>query len=394
MPEWSTIVTDGRNGFGLVDSAAPYTNMKWSDGLDAGNLTCSFPLDAVPAFDRINYIDIDRTVIWPTLDGNPVGAWIVTSRPPRALGADTVELVAQPALWRILGGRTVRSTLVFKQQNQLNIARDLIRYALGRTTQHTSAPQPFTKGSTYDAPWITLGTNISSQPPRDRLDNSDGWQAAGRKKLSDCLRSLIELEDGFEVSTTASLGAGGLPVLKVNFGDPFLGYVADPVDEPGLLPTLEWPSAAVTAGQHGTDGSERASLVDTISSGSADPANQLIASAVNLADQSLRMPRELAQSAANVTVMATLQAKSNDTLAVDGPSVEGFSLTVGSDPPLVPYSFPWGMWFRLVIDDDLLFPPRADGSPASYVVRCRGASFDVGGFGAADTVQLSLEVWG
>ncbi len=373
--EWSFIVTDGRPNGVLVDNAAPYRNVKFTDGLDAGNLTCTFPLDQVPASDRAAYFDIDRTVIWPCIDGNPVGAWIVTSLPGRVLGTDSVDIVAQPALWRILEGRLVRSTLKFQQKDQLHMCRDLIRYALGRTTLYTSNPQPVPKSGSYDAPWIVLGSNVSGVL-RDRLDNTDGWQASSRKTIAQCVTSLVELIDGFEIATRAGLGADRRPFLEVLLGYPELGGTA-PVD------TLEWPSDLVTSGTHGVDGSERASLFDAI--GSGDPDVQLVATAVDLAEQGRRIPREVAHSWGDVSVFSTLQAHARDDLALDGRPIQGFSLVLGGGGPLKPYSFQWGARFRLVVDD-----PGMSGQ--EFIVRCRGAEVSVGGYGSPDTISLQLQV--
>lgn len=382
--EWSFIVTDGRppssGGGHLVSYAAPYTDVSWRDGVDQGNLTCSFPLDSVPAVDRLDYYDEDRTVIWPCVNGTPIGAWIVTSQQPRPLGQDTIELVAQPALWRILDGRIVRSTLIFAAKDQLNIARDLIRYATNVATQHTSNPQPFRKGNQYDVPWLRYGSNLSTRAPRDRLDNTDGWQATGRKSIGDCMRSLIELVDGFEVVTVAGLDESRMPYLEVRFGDP-------EVSGSGVVGTLEWPSAAVTAGTHGRDGSERATLVDVIGA-AQEPVNALIATATDNLAAVRRMPREIAIDGGSISLFTTLQARAADELAQNGPAQTGFSLTVGSAPPIEPYSFTWGSRFRLVVEDEG-FPVGAE-----FTVRARGAEIQVGGFGQADTVKLDLRVEG
>lgn len=390
MTEWSYIVTDGRHpsagGGLLIDAAAPYTAVKWSDGVDQGNLTATIALDAIPAAQRLDYFDIDRTIIWPCADGTPVGAWVVTSQQPRKLGDDVVQVVAQPALWRLLEGRTVRSTLIFQQVDQLNMARDLIRYAVGVTTLHTSAPQPIPKNWTYGAPWLRLAAGLSSRAPRDRLDNTDGWQAAGRKTLATCLRSLMELVDGFEVVTVAGLDAATrMPYLEVRFGDPEVG-------EPGVVGTLEWPGAVVTAGTYGVDGSDRAALVEAIGA-KQEPNTQLIAAAQNTDDLLRRIPREVAFSAGEVTLLETLTAHAQDELTVNGPPVTGFSLTLGGVDAFAPYTFAWGSRFRLAIDDPG-FPAGADGRPFECIVRCRGADIEVGGFGKADTVRLSLQVEG
>lgn len=386
--EWSFLVTDGRvsavGGQVLIDAAAPYTDVHWSDGLDQGNLTATIDLGSVPAQNRQDYFDEDRTMIWPCLNGTPVGAWTVTSTPPRKLGDDKVQIVAQPALWRLLDGRTVRSTLIFTQVDQLNMARDLIRYATGQTTLYTSAPQPAQKSSTYGAWWLRLGDGLSGQL-RDRLDNTDGWQASARKPIGQCLRSLMDLIDGFEIITTAGLDTNRMPYLEVRFGYPSF-------DDPEPVGTIEWPSGAVTAGAHGLDGSNRASLVEAISDGEAP--NQLIASARSSVAEARRMPREVAFSAGSISVFTTLQARAAQALAQDGPSVQGFALTLGTDVPnLRPYVFEWGSRFRLVVDDPG-FIPDASGAPGEFTVRVRGADITVGGYGKADTVELSVEVVG
>lgn len=381
MTAWSFIATDGRppssGGGHLISAAAPYFDAKWVDGLDPGNLTCSFALDSVPDQDRIDYYDHDRTVIWPCADGTPVGAWIVTSAQPRQLGTGTVDIVAQPALWRILDGKLVRSTLIFQQVDQLDIARDLIRYATNQTMQHASPPVPFPKGAAYSVPWLRFAQTLSTRPPRDRLDNTDGWQAAARKTVGQCLRSLVELIDGFEVATIGGLDDDRMPYLEVRFGDPELG-------DPDIIGTLEWPSEAVTAGAYGLDGSDRASLLEAVSGGTGD-ANTLIAAAVDLPEMTRRLPREVAISTDGITVAGTLQARADAELAATGRALVGFALTLGGEQ-VQPYSFPWGSRFRLVVEDEG-FPKGAE-----FTVRARGASFDAGGYGAPSTVNLDLQV--
>jgi hypothetical protein len=373
---WSFIATDGRPGGLLISAEAPYTDAKFTDGLDLGNLTCTLNLKDVPAEDRLEYMDPDRTVIWPCWNGNPVGAWIVTGRPSRTLGQDQVSIVAQPALWRILDGRTVRSTLVFQQVDQLDIARDLIRYATNQPLLFVQT-QPFSKGAQYAAPWLRLDTSLSGVK-RDRLDNQDGWQWWERTKLADCLESLMNLQDGFEVRTVAAI-ENGAPYLMVQFGYPlFAGDL--------LAGTIEWPSGVVTAGTHGVDGTDRASLIDAI--GAGQDANTLIAPWTDPV-QTERMPRERAFSAGDISTYRILElaaAGEGDQAGLQ----EGFALTVGSDE-LMPYSYEWGSVFRLTIEDEG-FPLDAQGQPASFLVRVRGADFQVGAFGAGDTIQLSVQV--
>lgn len=380
-PAWSFIATDGRNGGKLISAEAPYANVKFLDGIDQGNLTCDVDLSQAGDI-AADLIDIDRTVIWPCIDGTPVGAWIVTSPGQRDLGTTTQQIVCQPALWRILEGRLIRDTLVFKTVEQLDMARDLIRYATGLTPQWVSAPYPRVKAEAYQVPWLRFEPDARSGKLRERLDNTDGWQASGRKSVAECLRSLIDLEDGFEVQTVAGLDTNRMPYLEVRFGYPEFGDTT-------TVGTLEWPSGTLTAGSVGADGSDRASLVDAISDGEAP--NQLIATARSAASEARRIPREVAYSAGKISVFSTLQAKANASLRQDGPPVLGFALTTSSGGQVRPYSFPWGSRFRLVIDDPG-YPADASGRPFECVVRVRGADISVGGFGKADTVNLSCEV--
>lgn len=379
--QWSFTVTDGRPGGLLVTTEAPYTNVKFVDGLDQGNLTCNLALDAVPPNDRLDLMDIDRTVIWPCRNGTPVGAWIVTSLQPSDLGAGNVSIVAQPALWRVLSGRTVRSTLVFKQVDQLDIARDLIRYACGLSPLYTAPPNPAPKGPGYYVPWIRLGPGLSGVK-RDRLDNTDGWQAATRRTVENCLTSLLNVEGSFDIATVAGLDDVRGPYLEVRFGYPDLGRV-DPVG------VLEWPSGTVTSGTFGADGSDRFSFVEFI--GGPDAPNQIIRGATDTAGMVRRMAREAAFTADNVSVPATLTAKAQRALATDGQTRIGFALTTGNTEPAEVYSFNWGDRFRLVLDD-VRFPAQSTGAPSEFIVRCRGADITVGGFGQTDTVVLQLEV--
>jgi hypothetical protein len=232
-------------------------------GIGVGSLQGTLPLDDLP----VSADDIVlpwRRVIWPCYKGVPQPPYVFKAEQPFKLSASNAVTFTAVRADAILAARKIWSTLVFVQQDQLDMARDLIAYALRRTLTHQAAgyPQPATTelpAAGSDIPWLLVDTATSGRL-RDRLDDDDGYQRARDLTVADALTSLAQLQDGFEIRLDASRVApisaqdSGLRAT-VKFGYPTIGraYEVMPLEYPGNVIDAAW-------GQDG-DGAESMSRV-------------------------------------------------------------------------------------------------------------------------------------
>lgn len=264
MPDWTWPVTDMVTGRTIVDDL-PF-DVDWFEtglGIGVGSLQGTLPLDDLP----VSADDIVlpwRRVIWPCYKGVPQPPYVFKAEQPFKLSASNAVTFTAVRADAILAARKIWSTLVFVQQDQLDMARDLIAYALRRTLTHQAAgyPQPATTelpAAGSDIPWLLVDTATSGRL-RDRLDDDDGYQRARDLTVADALTSLAQLQDGFEIRLDASRVApisaqdSGLRAT-VKFGYPTIGraYEVMPLEYPGNVIDAAW-------GQDG-DGAESMSRV-------------------------------------------------------------------------------------------------------------------------------------
>jgi hypothetical protein len=289
--------------------------------------------EAPPDLDEI--ISPQRRVIWPCADGVPVGAYLILSEPAFGGNSNAAQVVGKRVDW-LLTRRTINDTLTFGSPtatvDQLDIARDLWRYAFGVPT--VTAYSPLWGGGppvkpAAQVPWLTLGDQLSGVM-RYRLDNTDGYQADG-KPVADALKALMELQNGHDYrldyyrNDDRSLGA------RVTFGTPNVGSAPD---APGLVLEAGPRGGNLLNWSVALDGEPSATSV-TYRGGQSPSLIVAAATAVDLHAQGLPL-LEVALQDSSVTELGTLQEKANARLAGGrGPVV---TITGDLDFPLTSYS--------------------------------------------------------
>lgn len=243
---WSYMVTDFRTG-ALVRDAAPIRCEYFTDAIGVAQGAMSGSV-AASLDDAADVLGPWRRVIWPCRDGRPYGAFVVTSLAPFGPRSTSVEFAAQ-RIDSVLTRREIVSTLVFRQVEQLEIFRDLVRFALSRPVVAVDPVYAamVTQLPGADVPALRLGSELSGVL-RDRLDNDDGYQLARHPKVSDMLTNLTQLEGGFEYRLDYGRDSvTGLPAATVRLGYPQLGSATPvvPLEYPGNIVT--WTYAADTS---------------------------------------------------------------------------------------------------------------------------------------------------
>ncbi len=200
-PRWTYPVIDVRTGT-QVHPDLPINVDDFTDNLGVGDGTLrgKIPVRSGMAYDVDDVTDPWRRAIIPCRNGQPRGAYVFTGEAPFTSRSTDVSVVGT-RIDTLFYRREVWSTLVFRQVDQLVIARNLMAYALGLTPINVDAlgmgalitllpPQ-------FRVPWLKLDNSFSGQL-RDRLDNPDGYQAATHKNIGEELTKLTRLDGGFD----------------------------------------------------------------------------------------------------------------------------------------------------------------------------------------------------
>ena len=256
---WSCLVTDVRTST-VVARDVPMTSMTFTDSLtDGGTFTGSYPAE-FPAFSKTLMIgnDLLRRVFWPMRDGQPMGAYIFTGIPPTDIDA-VEQQVHGSRIDSVLGKRLIRQTLNFTNVDQCDIYRDLVRYGLGRTTEH-STPSVSSDSDAMTVPWIRLDSTMSGvlRTRQETTGNTDdGYPADARKIVGTCLKQLTELSDQAAGTTgpEARLNYAMDPVTELPYVTVTLGYpqVGHPAGDPAK-PVFEFPGGNILSVKNGADG--------------------------------------------------------------------------------------------------------------------------------------------
>ncbi|TFV83164.1 hypothetical protein [Blastococcus sp. CT_GayMR16] len=289
---------------GVVDLADPM----FSRGIEDGGVDAEFV--TTPR----------RTVIWPMRDNRPVGCFLVWARPGYRAG-NPVMTVQADRIDSLLAARTVRATLQFSQVDQLGIARDLIRYALGRPLLH-ALEQPLSKGPAADVPWLRLDPAVSGVL-RDRLE-LDGYQALSRKKISELLAELAAVQGGFEQRLDYAIDpVTNAPFATWRFGYPTLGVSAADTqlvfEHPGVVEDLVLDEDAYTS----------ANLVDVLGAGEGE--SKIIATALDTRETDTGGPLLEYTHTGDETQLENAFAKASAQLADRLGVNEGWTLRVRAD---------------------------------------------------------------
>ena len=328
MSTWRYLVTDLRSGNQLCEALPLRTESIPDSLISIPRLTGTVDL-ADPIFtsdagadDGVNADQATaptRTVIWPLRDERPVGCFLVWARPGYTSGATSMTIQAD-RIDSLLAARTVRDTLQFSQVDQLDIARDLIRYALGRPMLHV-LEQPPSTGPAADVPWLRLDDTLSGVL-RDRLD-VNGYQGSSRKKIIDLLTELAAVEGGFEQRIDYAIDpATNTPYATWRFGYPTLGVSAEDTqlgfEHPGAVEELTLDE----------DGYTSATLVDLMGAGEGEAT--IIGTAATETDDGGPL-LEMAVRQTSITQQSTADAKAAAELADRLGVNEGWKLRLRAD---------------------------------------------------------------
>lgn len=195
---WTYPVIKVRSGAPVVDHLPLEVDYFTSAlGVAQGAMQCSLPLTPNPAYNPTDATLPMRRVIVPCKNRVPQAPYLITQRPAQGPGARSIKLGAL-RVDVLLKRRQIQSTLVFRNIDQLAIARDLIFYALGRPTQNVA---PFEQSlieqlpAAADVAWFDMDSNYSGVT-RTREDTTDGYQATDHKTVESALTGLMNLEDG------------------------------------------------------------------------------------------------------------------------------------------------------------------------------------------------------
>lgn len=253
MTRWSYLLSDLTTPW-VIDTNVPFTGVTFSDGIgDAGgSFTGTCPV-GYRAFSRWPSNDGLRRVVWPCRDGVPVGAYLLTGMSAADAAATQIQWKGVRLDW-ILGQRVIRDTLKFLTVDQNDIFRDLIRYALGRSTLFASPnAQQVDMLPQAAVPWIALDDRRSGiQRTRQETEGNrdDGYPAAARKVVGAMLKNLTELQQGIEYRWLYRM-VDDLPQMLLDTAGPTL-KVGTPADYPSKL-TFDYPGGNISTATWGFD---------------------------------------------------------------------------------------------------------------------------------------------
>jgi hypothetical protein len=252
---WTYRLTDYRTRT-VVRDALPITcDFEDNLGVGGGSLTGTLALGA--GVDADDALLPWRRVIWPIRDGVVLGAFVVTSHAQMDQSASSVKFAAA-RLDAVLHRREIESTLVFRDVDQSEIVRDLVRYGLGRPTVAT-APGWYVEplDPAADVPWIRLDSGLSGVL-RTRQDDDNGYQAARHQRVGDIIDALSQVEDtgdraaaglagAFDYRLTYGMDPDGSLYAQVQAAYPQAGHANPvlPLESPGNV--RGWTYAADTA---------------------------------------------------------------------------------------------------------------------------------------------------
>lgn len=332
---WSFPTTDLLTGV-RVSEHVPFTGVSFQDTLmDGGSFTGTMPLDfAALSPDLRDHAG--RWVTWPSRDGVPFGAFWWMSGPTVGLDS-TVQQVQAARFDAVFKDRRVVRDLVFTNQDQLDVARDLFREGAGLGTTFTAPPlAPDVSWSPAAAiPWLRLGaqtsTTVISRTQVVNGQDDDGFRAKARKPILDCVKALAD-NAGFEFvprygvdPTTGDLFA------RIDFGAPMVGTPAWNADRI----VLEYPGGNIVGGSYAWDAANTITRDDVVGGEAAGAV--VVGSATSTAMHAAGYPlRMSARSENSITDQTDLTGKATAGLARRARIMDGYSLVLdGSTDPVL-----------------------------------------------------------
>lgn len=210
MPRWTFPLTDFVTGE-VVAEHVPFSKVKFSDALFAkGSFSAAWPVDNRHFPDNPKDF-LGRRIVWPCCNGQPFGAFVLTELPRADLKQPEVPVQAVSWWDWVMGRRELYHDIAFLHQEQLSIARDYIRYAVGVETVHTSTPRR--DDVPYTLPWVQWGQAVSgiyrTIKPKSTATEDGGLSGSSGKKLGQLFMDLSDR--GGEPGTAASPGFEARP---------------------------------------------------------------------------------------------------------------------------------------------------------------------------------------
>jgi hypothetical protein len=382
VTQWTFLVTDLTTAT-VVDAQSPFTDVVFTDQLCGGG--GSFQ-GVVPAGHKSwsQQLSNDglRRVIWPCRDGIPQGAYLMTGAQWDT--SKTVRSIKGERLDSLLKDRAITKTLTFSVlTDQNDIFRDILRFAIGRSTIFTQPLADQTNMLPQAAiPWIVTDgaqsgrTHVRQETPGN-LD--DGYPAAARKNVAQMLANLTDLDNGSEYRWLYRLNPStGLPEMVLDMAASS-HKVGTAEDFPARL-TFDFPGGNVKSAAYGFDANTmvtRAHVVgqrqdNTTPIGTATYA-ALWAQGYPLVDKVVSEGSVQSQSVLDGKAIGSLCATTSAwSLTLDGTRRPSFG------------SYGLGDWVTLRVQQ--MGASRIDNS-----VRITGWSVKVDDSGASETVTPTLQ---
>lgn len=387
MPRWSYPVYWVMSGQ-LASEHVPFAGVRFTDTLrDGGSFTGRMPAGH-PAFSVDAADDLWRYMVVPCRDRRPMGAFILTSLPNEVLDSPTIG-VQGVRVDELLNRSELYDDLNFTAVDQLDIARDLLRYWLGYPTQFTASPVTQGLAAWKQYPWVRLGGGSSGVLRTRQVTTSgasdDGYRGVGGKFMGQLLKQLSELGDepgvsakpGFEYRWDYGIDSDGF-FVQVNFGYPMIGTSKD---APGKI-VFEFPGSAVLSASMGVDGSNFASRFRVLGQdreGTRPTESRY--SQERLGQGYPLVDRNLSDSSSNEP--GTLGDKADAQLTLSSTVNTGFALTLNGDGQPMFGTYNLGDWVTLRLKrGGRLLPDKT--------VRFTGWSVDVDDTGEFETITPQL----
>jgi hypothetical protein len=391
MTRWSYMVTDMTTNRVLAQHV-PFTGVTFSDTLmgGGGSFQGSFEIARPGPWSEWLSGDQLRRVIWPMRDGIPQGAYLVTEV-PTTKGDAELQPVAAKRLDCILDYRVIDKTLTFVNVDQNRIFRDILLYALGRQTFHSSPVQQKNSNvlAAAQVPWIEIDYNLSTKN-RTRQDSpgatDDGYPASARKLVAQELKNLCDLRDesgtrGPEYRWLYKRGGDGLPRMQLEMS-PRTFRVGKPEDSSTKV-SFEFPggrNSAVQGASYGSDGTTIVTSAHVI--GQKQDTTVPVGTAVYSDLHKMGFPlMEAVSTESSVQDAGVLNAKAAGMLWA---AADAWSLELdGSGKP------EWGSYS---IGDWVVLRVRHGLTPKRRSMRITGWTIKVADSGWSETITPTLQV--
>ena len=372
----------------VVSEHVPFTGVSFSNHLrDGGAFTGTCEVDLPYLSGDMRNVAI-RLVTFPCKNGVPFGAYTWMSGPAVALDS-TVQKISMERYDKVLMRRPIMDDLVFTGKEQVDIARDLVRYGTGLPTQYTDTPvYPDASWAAYaQIPWLRLaGGNSAVYRDRTKVVNGqddDGYRRKNHKPVGQALQQLADLQNGFEFRWDVGRDSSGLYAL-LSFGYPIIGAYPDMA----ARINFEYPGGNVVDGSYGWDATDYANRSEQV--GGDAQGSATVGTASNTAALVAGYPlRVNTTQQSNVADQTNLTDKATADVAVTSVVKDSYSLKLSGDKEPVLGTY--------VIGDHVMVRIRRGGRTDldERIMRLTGWTIDVDDSGMSETVTpvLAARAW-